>query len=80
MTLKNFAILGKKIVGTGLKYRAGPAGSAAESCALGYRDLDLFIKPTSAYVSEPKDIQLPEASSASCNGSFFHEFQYRSEY
>ena len=67
MGLRNFTIIGRKIIGLDAKY----VREARERAAI-FADAEkhLFLKPTSSYVSEPKGIRLPENFDAKCAGIF----------
>jgi acylpyruvate hydrolase len=67
MGLRNFTIIGRKIIGLDAKY-VKHVNERAEIFAGAERFL--FLKPTSSYVAEPKAIRLPANFDAKCAGIF----------
>lgn len=65
MGLRNFTIVGRKIIGLDARYvKDVKERMAIFSNAQKY----MFLKPTSSYVAEPKAIRLPESFDAKCAG------------
>ena len=65
MGLRNFTIIGRKIIGLDAKY-VKDARERMEIFA--NAEKFLFLKPTSSYVAEPKAIRLPASFDAKCAG------------
>lgn len=57
MGMRNFTLIGKKIIGIGRNYR----DHAAEMSAPLPREPLFFLKPTTSYLLEPNTIKLPES-------------------
>lgn len=54
--MRNFPLMGKKIIGIGRNYR----DHAKEMAAAVPTEPIFFLKPTSSYVLEPNTIKIPE--------------------
>lgn len=67
MGLRNFTIIGRKIIGLDVKY-VKDVRERVEIFA--NAEKFLFLKPTSSYVAEPKAIRLPPNFDAKCAGIF----------
>lgn len=67
MGLRNFTIIGRKIIGLDAKY-VKHMNERTEIFA--NAEKYLFLKPTSSYVAEPKAIRLPANFDAKCAGIF----------
>src|ERR1700738_2827163 len=67
MGLRNFTIIGRKIIGLDAKFVKSLEERAEIFCNA---EKFMFLKPTSSYVVEPKGIRLPPNVDAKCAGIF----------
>lgn len=67
MGMRNFTLIGKKIIGIARNYREHAKEMAS---AVPTTEPIFFLKPTTSYVLEPNSIKIPESMTVDHEGTF----------